>query len=41
MNFISYTVALPIVLGAFSASAWDSLTPQEAFERCYAGDTDA
>jgi hypothetical protein len=41
MNFINYTVALPIVLGAFSASAWDSLTPQEAFEKCYAGDTDA
>ena len=41
MNFINYAVALPIVLGAFGASAWDSLTPREAFERCYAGSMDA
>jgi hypothetical protein len=41
MNMINYTMALPIVLAAFNAWAWDSLTPQEAFERCYAGDMDA
>jgi hypothetical protein len=41
MKCLKYAVALPITLVSFSASAWDSLTPQEAFDKCYAGDTKA
>ena len=41
MNFINWTISLPVVLVTCSASAWDALTPQEAFERCYVGDIDA
>ena len=41
MILINWAIALPIVLVAFSAWAWDSMTPQEAFEKCYAGDMDA
>ena len=41
MKLINCAIALPIVLVSFSAWAWDSLIPQEAFERCYAGDMDA
>jgi hypothetical protein len=41
MDLINYAIALLIVLAAFSASAWDSLTPLEALERCHAGNTDA
>ena len=41
MEFLKYALALPVAFAAFSAWAWDSLTPQEAFEKCYAGDMDA
>jgi hypothetical protein len=41
MKLIKYAATLPIVLGGFSAGAWDAWTPQEAFERCYTGDVEA
>jgi hypothetical protein len=41
MKSLKYVVALLIALVSFGAWAWVSLTPQEAFERCFAGDRDA
>jgi hypothetical protein len=41
MKCLKYAIALPMALMSFGAWAWDSLTPQEAFEKCYAGDRDA
>jgi hypothetical protein len=41
MKAFKYAIAFPVTLASFGAPAWDSLTPQEASERCYAGDRDA
>jgi hypothetical protein len=38
MKVLKYAIALPVTLASFDAWALDSLTPQEASERCYAGD---
>ena len=38
---LHYAILLPMTLMSFGASAWDALTPQGAFERCYAGDRNA
>lgn len=38
MGSLKYAIALPMTLVSFSAWAWDALTPQEAFARCYSGD---
>lgn len=41
MKCFKYAIALPMILVSFSVWAWDSLTPQEAFEKCHAGDMEA
>jgi hypothetical protein len=41
MKALKYAIALPVASASFGAWALDSLTPREAFERCYAGDRDA
>jgi hypothetical protein len=41
MKALKYAIALPVTLASFGAWAWDSLTPREASERCYAGDRTA